>query len=127
MLQHTTWEAVRELQLIGRDLVNNDPHLGTARGPISGIRVTDDGWVIITQQWTAKPVGALGPTPGVRWRFWQSPDHVSVVPQYSPPTIRDDGRIEFSIPVCGTLTILPEGDRLDPAAVEGLPASLATP
>lgn len=120
-MQQITWEALREMNLIGRDLVNHDPHLGTARGPISEVRVTDEGWVVITMQWTARAFGSLGPAPTVQWRFLQSPDHVSVVPEFSPPAIRNGGRIEFSIPTCGTLAILPEGDRLDPAVVEGFP------
>ena len=119
-----TWEAFLALDLVGRDLVNDDtaPGLGFGyqRGPISGIVVGEHG-IVIRLRWSAALVNPTAPDAEQRWAFHSSPNSVGVNPMFSaPPVIHDDGRITFAIPYCGTVTILPEGDRLDPRRVEGL-------
>mgnify|MGYP001609817495 CR=1 FL=1 len=127
MVQQLTWEAFLALHLVGRDLVNDDRKLcgGIARGPITAINASD-GRIDIRQRWVADLKDPLAPAAQQRWRFLRNETGGSVDPAYAqPPVMHPDGRIEFTIPYCGTATILPLEDRLDPTKVEGLPAQSA--
>ena len=125
-MKQLTWEEFLSLDLVGRDLVNDDRKLcgGLARGPITGIEKGDD-CISVTQRWAADLVNPDAPAAEHRWVFLRSPGAVGVNPAFiAPPVQHPDGRIMFLIPFCGLVTILPEGDHLDPKTVESLPADL---
>ena len=119
-MKQLTWEEFLALDLVGRDLVNEDSLIGlTARGPI-GVVTAHGGRITIEMFWTAVSTNPLAPAIEYRWAS-AGPRRVALDQQRSaPPNRRPDGSIVFSVPYCGTVTILPEGDRLDPARVEGL-------
>lgn len=129
MIQRLTWDALRALNLVGRDIVQND--MGRhARGPIATV-VTDGRIIKFRLRWFAELMNLVAIArdhAAPRWVAFETCgtcgvwDFVTVDPETAgAPILREDGSIVLSVPYSGGYTILPEGDRLDPASVEGLP------